>query len=1579
MQSQSRGSLVIHYHRTQGDHHRWDLFLSASQSSPFTPIKVISPVCESGVTSFGTAFRIPLSALSSCSISVLPTHAILGTDNPPRLLTVPTTTSSDLHIFIVQGDSAVYGDPFAFELPSIASPRFVGLSLSDSSSNPWIVLLNGGTKCELFPVSSPFRDPQAPPLYLLDQAVLAGSAVSIATVVEHSDAVCIAGPSNKHATLDLPVTSASRIQLRRDDNGNLQLHPDLTTTPLPLLLAAQADRCPSLSIIRSAPSTIPPPECVHVPPKGKPLRVYLKQLGRNVYNVKVDLLVTDSSRMTLLPQRLETLDDGRPIFDVNLVKLSPEKISKGLRIVPVVGGKIGTAFLWTPEMGLDVVLAESFSELIKIEHVNLSVMYHRFGDFEDWNDWELHVWTEANDRHPAYSTMLKPERSILPGIARFNFDGYLFPCGAVVRAEPVRMALFPGRMLTNEHGEQYQGEPYTDALRRDVVREWVSGSAPAAVLHFLQGHSEVLTDAPLAADMRYGRKFRLRYRRYLPEDYDEWDLWTWDESDPENNRIAVAPMPDSITRAWVDFEIDRARYGAGASISLVPRKNREMWSERDEPTRVWRNDMCNRTSRTLDVALVTDAPSTEIGGECPFQEDFSVPMFTIVQGSSLILRKLEEVKSMMTAYVDSEESIIIASPVPVAWVSPPNRGRSQAISDTVVRVCSAATNGFRSADGHIEDDTTGIVLPIRKFHEVAPTQFRLTFNEKAVRFEEDFLIENVSVTVPGFDSVRLTWRIHEDWDKYHYTGTLGWEYEVTKCSFKCFAPTADNMYVILYNSPHGKEGRRAVPMRRIPEGCWKAIVEEDLKGKYYKLRAGGENPRLFPGVEVIDPYSRCNTSHTGRGLIFGFEKTAIQPGPCIPASETIIYELHVRDLTIDENSSVIKRGKFLGVTERGTKMKAVSSGSGTGDTSAKPLTPWKQELIPTLEVGMQSLDKFSSALDHIVQMGVNTIQILPIQDFDNDENDDSSYGWGYMPVHFNSPDGWYASSTSSVARVTEFKQLVDAVHKAGLKVIMDVVYNHTAEDSNEYNLDARFSFNGLAPRYYYRTCGNTPVAYTGDSTCAMRKPDEPRCGACYSNGSGCGNELRSESPMGRKFIIDSLKYWVTEYKVDGFRFDLLGLIDVDTLEMAGSELRQINPNVMIYGEPWAGGLSPIRITAKGCQRSRGFGVFNNTFRDAIRGSPFGTEETFVMDGSRLTEIKGGIIGSVDDFCDFPTETVNYVECHDNYTLWDHFRFYIRSRTDDIVFTENDMRRMHRLAAAIVFTSQGIPFMQLGQEMCRTKFDVENSYESPDKINMVRWEAKQSEWTTVQYYRGLILLRRAHPELFCKSTADEIHEGLVFYEDLGLAVPERCIGYRILGNSAKLYQRLLTTNPDADYEALREESMKWTEVVVLLNPTPSQVVFELPDHERDAIWVEVVDATHSGTRGLRMPMIGAIEVQGRSACVLRRASEREEVDLQLRLRLNSISDCYSSFHGDDPITKYAVGLSSQRSEKELEDFKRLKALRERFEEQRVRLQDNATFVPSPKMTEANAIETLDHKHGEHHKQSKSQPSPGPAAS
>lgn len=1333
------------------------------------------------------------------------------------------------------------------------------------------------------------------------------------------------------------------------------------------------------------PMTIPPLPAV-MRTERTLLKVYCHRLDENAKSVALDVFCAEGDeRLTVV--REEEFGLGASEFSVEIGEVGLGMVEKGLKVEmkDEYGGVVGDG-VWKHQMGLDTVCVESFTRLLTVEEADISILYHRFGEFEDWHQWELHLWSEATEEYIGKSAVVQAERPLRGGMARFDLAGIFFPQGVVVRAEMVRMSVFKRSMSVNENGEKCLEGEYRDASRRDVVREWVSGRAPANVMHFVQGEKDIRIVGP-GEEMMKDRWVGLRYRRYLPEDYEGWDLWTWDDVDPQCNPVVCSKIAGSQTEAGVDFEFDRANYGSGGRIFIVPRRGGEKWLERDEPIRLWTSELVEdgNAGEGHEIVIVREAvhgiseldaygaSNNEKASDAQEAPYSAPPRLCIAQGTDIVFRKLEEVRSMLTAYVDTEHSVLIKTPVPVSWIAPPKRGGVQTVLDVELKLRNRPTSVLCQSQVQYTNNARGALLQFQDVQKKSPTEWRLIFDKDILAFNEDFLVEDVIVTVPGFDDVSLSWEVHDDWDKYLYEGRLGWEYDTRQCSFRCFAPTADQVSVVLYDLPMGKKGRKVVPMRRIPEGCWKTIVHGNLKGKYYKLLVEGENKRLFPGVEVIDPYSRCNTSHTGRSLIFGAEKTKIHPRPDVSPEETIVYELHIRDLTIDKASGISRPGKFVGLTERGTAMK---SDNELTSAAVAPLTDWNQEPMPGVQKHMQTLNKFSTCLDHIVQMGVNAVQLLPIQDFDNDESNDEAYKWGYMPVHFNSPDGWYASSTTTVARVTEFKQLVDAIHKAGLKVIMDVVYNHTAEDSNEFNIEARFSFNGIAPRYYYRTCGNTPVAYTGDSTCSVRKSSEARCGECYSNGSGCGNEFRSESPMGRKFIIDSLEYWATEYMIDGFRFDLLGLIDVETLEQASARLRNIDPNIMIYGEPWAGGLSPIRITEKGMQRSKRFGVFNNTFRDAIRGSPFGAEETFVIDGGRHSEVKSGIIGSINEFSDSPLETINYVECHDNHTLWDHMRSYIRSRTDDIIFTEDDMRRMHRLAALIILTSQGIPFIQAGQEMCRTKFDVENSYESPDNINMIRWETKQTEWVTVQYYRGLILLRRSHPEMFCRKSADEIHKSVVFFEDIGLSVPERCIAYRILGDPVKFHQRLQRDEPNADKGRLQEESRKWSQVVVLLNPTPSEQVFQLPGLDTNTVWIEFVNATHSGTSNLRCPVMNHILVQGRSACLLRKASFREEVDFRLLQRLAAISDSYASFQGDDPLTSHAVGLTQKMNVAEAEQKKFLITRRREFEKNRKRTGNLELFIPSAQKTEAAAILMLNKLH-RRATQSTSSPSQAPA--
>ncbi|HEX5084505.1 MAG TPA: alpha-1,6-glucosidase domain-containing protein, partial [Blastocatellia bacterium] len=366
------------------------------------------------------------------------------------------------------------------------------------------------------------------------------------------------------------------------------------------------------------------------------------------------------------------------------------------------------------------------------------------------------------------------------------------------------------------------------------------------------------------------------------------------------------------------------------------------------------------------------------------------------------------------------------------------------------------------------------------------------------------------------------------------------------------------------------------------------------------------------------------------------------------------------------------------------------------------------------------------------------------------------------------------------------------------------------------------SFEGLVPGYYYR------MKHDGS----------------YWNGSGTGNEFRTEAPMARRYIIDSVKYWVNEYKVDGFRFDLLGLIDFDTFKEAVRELRAIDPNLLIYGEPWAGGATPIQINGKGAQRGAGWAVFNDHFRDVLKGNVFDARATgFIQSGFNIDEVKKGIRGGVDDFADSPLEAVNYVECHDNHTLWDRL---LISTADDASVTNADRRAMDKLAAAVIFTSQGIPFIQSGQEFLRTKGGDHNSYDKPDSVNMIRWREKAEQRDVVEYYRGLIELRRAHP-LFRLETADQARGALKFLDDqLGLPVPAGAIGFLI------------------EDQAGRDE---WSRALVLLNPQSRAVEFTIPEGE----WKIFADALQAGDSELRKSVAklvqGKATVMGRSALIL----------------------------------------------------------------------------------------------------------------
>jgi pullulanase len=623
------------------------------------------------------------------------------------------------------------------------------------------------------------------------------------------------------------------------------------------------------------------------------------------------------------------------------------------------------------------------------------------------------------------------------------------------------------------------------------------------------------------------------------------------------------------------------------------------------------------------------------------------------------------------------------------------------------------------------------------------------------------------------------------------TKELGAIYRKEETVFRVWAPTAGSVVLNLYEAPVGRRAKH-ITMIKDYDGTWEAAVAGDLLGVYYTYSAGGDDPRFNPKRELLDPYARCVTASDGRSIVV-HDETQVADRPAFPISEAVIYEMHIRDFTIDPDSGIQRRGKYLALTETGT------------------------HLTERIDV--------TTGLDHLVELGVNVVQLMPITEFMTSEAEDL-YGWGYDVVNHDSPDGWYATERLDARRVSEVKRMIDALHRRGIRVTLDMVFNHTFENIGAGRV---YSFEGLVPGYYYR------LKADGD----------------YWNGSGTGNEFRTEAPMARRYIIDSLKRWVTEYKVDGFRFDLLGLIDQETIIRIVHELRAIDPNIMIYGEPWAGGATPIEISAKGLQRQQGWAVFNDHFRDALKGHVFYAREAgFIQSGEFIGAVKVGIRGAVGDFADAPLETVNYIECHDNHTLWDRL---VISTIDDARVTDADRRAMDKLGAAILLTSQGIPFIQCGQEFLRSKGGDHNSYDKPDAVNMIRWRQKAEHRDVYEYYQGLIALRRAHP-IFRWETGDEVRQSLMFLDDqLGIHVPHGCIAYLV------------------EDVAGRDE---WTRGMVLLNATSKAIEIAVPQGR----WQIFGDGKEVGLLPIRNPGKNEIEIEGwvtvapRSALIL--GEERE---------------------------------------------------------------------------------------------------------
>ena len=522
----------------------------------------------------------------------------------------------------------------------------------------------------------------------------------------------------------------------------------------------------------------------------------------------------------------------------------------------------------------------------------------------------------------------------------------------------------------------------------------------------------------------------------------------------------------------------------------------------------------------------------------------------------------------------------------------------------------------------------------------------------------------------------------------------GWSPERTE--FAVFAPHADVARVVLYGEATGPAGREEHPLEPAGHGVWRGRVAGDLEGKFYRFRF--EGPLHDPACEWTDPWAFNTVDSGNRARITDLARCnppdwdRLREGPVLESPvDAVICELHVRDFTIDPSSGAVHRGRYLGFTEAGTRV------------------PEDRAI--------------STGLDHLADFGITHVQLLPIHDHANDETA-PAYDWGYMTRCFLSPEGMYASNPFDESRVREFKALVAALHARGIGVVMDVVYNHA---------DPSSSFDGIAPGYYYRTL-----------------PD-----GSLSNGSGCGNEFRSEAPMARKFIIDSLIHWVREFGIDGFRFDLMALIDRETMCAAEQALRAIRPGILLYGEPWMAGPSPLANPAhKEGIRGTGIGAFNDDFRNAIKGPPDHAQMGFIQHGHHRDVLERGIAGMAGSWPGHPAQVVNYMTCHDNLVLYDKL---LLSRPHA---TEDEILAMMRLGYLVLLTAQGIPFLHGGEEFARSKGGDPNSYQSPDSVNRIDWTLKRRNYPLYRYVRALIALRRAHP-LFRLRSHQESEDRIEF--------------------------------------------------------------------------------------------------------------------------------------------------------------------------------------------------------------------------
>lgn len=720
-------------------------------------------------------------------------------------------------------------------------------------------------------------------------------------------------------------------------------------------------------------------------------------------------------------------------------------------------------------------------------------------------------------------------------------------------------------------------------------------------------------------------------------------------------------------------------------------------SEDENGAKVVTFELEGRSTSVLNYIIRKSTPTDPWGGGKDFPEDCFVDLSDILSGTvdyyvesgvfpgTRILGDdaFLGVKILSVKYNSAKNVIKVVTGVPITGgtdgIFTLKRADGAEIEITGVRLASADKNEYELSLG---SDLSGM--------EAVTKKYSLFYDEYEYPVEMPSLYSS-----DAFEQ------------EFTYTGDdLGATWTSSKTTFKVWAPTADSVKVNLYTS--GTEGAddliETLSMKKGEKGVWSVQKAGDLNGVYYTYSVDVDGTT----AEACDPYARTTGVNGNRAMVINLNATnpagwSTDRGPNagMTYTDSIIYELHVRDFSIDESSGIQNKGKFLGLTEKGTKN---ASGQTTG-------------------------------LDYLTDLGVTHIHLLPSYDYatvDETKLDTPQYNWGYDPKNYNVPEGSYSTDPyNGAVRVKEMKQMVKTLHDNNINVIMDVVYNHV------YDAD-KFSFNQLVPKYFSRTNAD----------------------GSYSSGSGCGNDTASERSMVKKYIVDSVNYWADEYHIDGFRFDLVGLLDVDTINEVVNTVHETHPDVVFYGEGWKMDTAVskddvIMATQWTSEKTPKFAYFSDTIRNLLKGDTFSHESTgFVSGATGQEELLAKCFTGATDWCKSPTQTVNYASCHDNYSLMDKLSV---SRKDA---SFEDKTKMNNLAAAIYMTSEGIPLIHAAEELLREKIDengnpVENSYKSSDLVNSIKWSNldKENYRNVRDYYKGLIAFRKNHAALRLTTAAE----------------------------------------------------------------------------------------------------------------------------------------------------------------------------------------------------------------------------------